>query len=244
MEQLHVAAQLREKAGVRGVLSKFRAEGVTPAVIYGLKKSPVQITVSEKEMLGVLKKGGNAVLKLKYADKEDNVIIKEVQRHVVTDRVIHIDFHRISLTEKIKVKVHIKIVGEAFGVKTEGGLLEHAMRDFTVLCLPTDIPKEIEVKVTDLKLDQAIRVRDIQHDKVEILDDPNHIVVSIVAPKEEVVETPVAAAGAVAGAAAAEPEVVAGKGKKEEEGAEGAAKPAAGAKPGDKPAEKKAEHKK
>jgi len=245
MEQLNVSAQLREKAGVRGVLSKFRAEGITPAVIYGLNKPPVQITVNEKEMLTVLKRGRNAVLKLKYSDKEDNVIIKEVQRHVVTDRVIHIDFHRISLTEKIKVKVHIKIVGEAFGVKTEGGLLNHNMHDFTVFGLPTDIPKEIEVKVTDLKLDQALHVKDIHHDKVEILDDPNQIIVSISAPKEEVVETPVAAAGAVAGAAAAEPEVVPGKGKKEEEGAEGAAKPAAGAKPGEKPApEKKAEHKK
>jgi len=241
MEQLHVAAQLREKAGVRGVLSKFRLDGITPAVIYGLKKPPVHITVSEKEILTVLKKGANAVLKLKYADKEDNVIIKDVQRHVVTDRVIHIDFHRISLTEKIKVKVHIKIVGEAFGVKTEGGILEHTMREFNVLCLPTDIPKEIEVEISKLKLNEAIRVKDIKHEKVEILDDPNHIIVSIVAPKEEVVETPAAAAGAAAGAAAAEPEVVAGKGKKEEEGAEGA-KPAAGA--AAKPGEKKAEPKK
>jgi large subunit ribosomal protein L25 len=239
MEQLHIAAQLREKAGVRGVLSKFRAEGVTPAVIYGLKKPPVQITVPEKEFLVVLKKGANAVLKLKYGDKEDNVIVKEVQRHVVTDRVIHIDFHRISLTEKIKVKVHIKIVGEAFGVKTEGGILEHAMREFTVLCLPMDIPKEIEVGITELKLDEAIRVKDIRHDKVEILDDPNHVIVSVTAPKEEVVETPVAAAGAAAGATAAEPEVIAAKGKKDEEGAEGAAKPAAAAKPGEKKAEPK-----
>jgi large subunit ribosomal protein L25 len=242
MEQLNVTAQLREKTGVRGVLTKFRAEGVTPAVIYGLKQPPVSITVSEKEMLGVLKKGANAVLKLKYSGKEDNVIIKSVQRHVVTDRVIHIDFHRISLTEMVTVKVHIKITGEAFGVKTQGGLLEHAMRDFTVHCLPTDIPKEIVVDITNLKLDEAIRVKDVNPGKVEIMDDPNHIIVSIVAPKEEVVETPVAAAGAAAGAAAAEPEVVAGKGKKEEEGAEGAAKPAAGA--AAKPGEKKPEAKK
>lgn len=246
MEQLNVAAQLREKAGVRGVLSKFRAAGITPAVIYGLKKPPVQITVPEKEMLGVLKRGSNAVLKLKYSDKEDNVIIKEVQRHVVTDRVTHIDFHRISLTEKLKVKVHIKIVGEAFGVKTEGGILEHTMREFNILSLPMDIPKEIEVEISNLKLNEAIRVKDIKYEKVEILDDPNHIIVSIVAPKEEVVETPAAAAGAAAGAAGAEPEIVAAKGKKEEEGAEGAAKP--GAKPAAgaaaKPGEKKAEPKK
>ncbi len=245
MEQLNIAAQLREKAGVRGVLSKFRAEGVTPAVVYGLKKPPVQITVSEKEMIGVLRKGSNAVLNLKYSDKEDTVIIKEVQHHVVTDRITHIDFHRISLTEKINVKVRIKLVGEAFGVKTEGGILEHSMREFNILCLPLDIPKEIEVEISNLKLNEAIRVKDVKHAKVEILDDANHIIVSIVAPKEEVVETPATAAGAAAGAAAAEPEIVAAKGKKEEEGAEGAAKPgakpaaAAAAKPGEKKAEPK-----
>ena len=246
MEQLTVSVQLRDKVGVRGVLSGLRHQGTIPAVIYGLKQPPVTVAVIEKEMLSVIKKGANAVLKLKYSDKEDNVIIKEIQRHVVTDRLIHIDFHRISLTEKIQVKVHIKIVGEAFGVKTEGGMLEHGMREFNVLCLPVDIPKEIEVNVTALKMGEGIRVKDVKFEKAEILDNPEHLIVSIVAPKEEVVETPVVA-GAVAGAAAAEPEVVAGKGKKEEgeEGAEGAAKPAAGAKPGDKPAaEKKAEPKK
>lgn len=222
MEQLTVSAQLREKAGVRGVLSNLRGQGSIPAVIYGLNQPPVSVIVAEKEMLGVMKKGANAVLKLKYSGKEDNVIIKAIQRHVVTDRLIHLDFHRISLTEKIQVKVHIKIVGEAFGVKTQGGLLEHSMREFNVLCLPIDIPKEIEVNVTALKMGEGLRVRDVKYEKAEILDDPNHMVVSIVEPKEEVVETPVAAAGAAAGAAAAEPEVVAAKGKKEE-GEEGKA---------------------
>ena len=233
MKQISIKAQIRDKAGVRGALSKSRAEGLTPAVVYGLNQPSASLSVSEKEILGVLKHGSNAVLKLKYSNKEDTVIIKDVQRHVVTDKVIHVDFHRISLTEKVTVKVHIKIVGEAAGVKTQGGLLEHALRDFTVRCLPTDIPKEIEVNVSDLKLDSAIRVGDIRYDKVEILDDPSHIIVSVAAPKEEAIETPAAAAGAAAGAAAAEPEVVAGKGKKEEEGAEAA-----------NPAEKKPEAKK
>ncbi|MBU2574696.1 MAG: 50S ribosomal protein L25 [Elusimicrobia bacterium] len=255
MEQLTVSAQLRDKIGGKGGLSALRSQGVIPAVIYGLKQPSVAVVVVEKEMLGIMKKGANAVLKLKYSGKEDNVIIKEVQRHVVTDKPIHIDFHRISLTEKIEVKVHIKIVGEAFGVKTEGGILEHSLREFNVLCMPVDIPKEIEVNVTELKLGESIRVKDVKSEKAEILDDPSHLIVTVVMPKEEVVETPVAAVGAVAGAAEAEPELVGGKGKKEEEGEEGAAEGAApgakpaqpGAKPAQpvaKPAEKKAEPKK
>lgn len=264
MEQINVSAKLREKTGGKGVLSGMRREGSIPAVIYGLNKPPVTVVVVEKEMTGIIRKGANAVLKLKYSDKEDNVIIKEVQRHVVTDKPIHIDFHRISLTEKIHVKVHIKIVGEAFGVKTEGGVLEHNMREFNVMCLPTDIPKEIEVDVTELKLNENLRVKDVKSGKAEIMDDLNQIVVSVFMPKEEVVETPVA--GTVAGAEAVEPELVGGKGKKLEEGEEGAegeakpgakpaagaagAKPAAGAAgakpaaPGAKPADKKPEAKK
>lgn len=232
MEQIILSAKLREKTGGKGGLSGLRLQGSIPAVVYGLKQPSVTVIVGEKEMIGIMKKGANAVLKLKYSDKEDNVIIKEVQRHVVTDRPIHFDFHRISLTEKIQVKVHVKVVGEAFGVKTEGGVLEHNMREVTVLCLPTDIPKELEVDVTNLKLGENMRVKDIKSAKAEILDDPNAIVVSVFMPKEEVVETPVE--GAVAGATEAEPELVGGKGKKLEEGEEGAEGEAA--KPGAKPA--------
>jgi large subunit ribosomal protein L25 len=154
------------------------------------------------------------------------------------------------MTDKIKVKVRVKLVGEACGVKMEAGILEHNMRELNVLCLPTDIPKEIEINIAELHLNGVIRVKDIKSDKAEIIEDAEHIVVSVVAPKEEKVETPVAAADA----AAAEPEVIA-KGKKEE-GEEGAAAEAGkgkpvdagkGAKPADagKPEDKKpAAHKK
>jgi len=238
MEQIIVEAQMREKIGGKKGLALLRQGGNVPAVIYGTGKPPVHVTVGEKEILAVLKKGANSVVKIKYLSSSDTAILKEVQKHVVTGRVVHIDFQRISLTDKIKVKVRVKLVGESCGVKMEGGIVEHNMRELNVLCLPTDIPKDIEVNITALHLGDVIRVKDIKSDKAEIIEEAEHIVVSVAAPKEEKVETPVAAAGATE----AEPEVIA-KGKKEE-GEEGAADAAKGAKPAEagkpgKPEDKK-----
>lgn len=244
MQQTIISAENREKAGQRGTLSAFRAGGRIPAVIYGLEKKPVNVTVDEKGMIALVRANPNAIITIKYQGGEDVVIIKAIQRHPVTDKYTHFDFLRISLTEKIKVKVHLKLVGECYGAKTEGGLVEHTMRELNVSCLPTEIPHEIVLDITDLHMNHSLRVKDIKPGKYDLLDAPEQIVVSVTAPKEEKVETP------VAGAEAAAPEVVGAKGKKEE-GAEGAA-PAAGAKPaaGGKPAagapaaDKKAEPKK
>ena len=234
MQQTMISAEAREKAGQRGTLSAHRAAGRVPAVIYGLDKKPVSITVDEKAITAVAKKDINAIITLKHPGGEDVVIIKAIQRHPTTNRFSHLDFQRISLTEKIKVKVHVKLTGECYGVKVQAGLVEHTMRELNISCLPTEIPHEIELDITDLHINHALRVKDIKPGKFDLLDAPEQIVVSVTAPKEEKVETP--AAGA-----AAEPEVVAAKGKKEE-GAEGAA-PAAGAKPaaGAPAADKKAE---
>ncbi len=228
MEQLLLNASLREKTGVRGVNSSLRTQGIVPAVVYGTEKKSLSLSINEKEFVSIMKKGHNAIIKLKYDKVEDSVIVKEIQRHVVSGKIIHVDFYRISLKDKIEVKIPLKFVGEAYGVKTQGGIIEHDMREFTVRCLPSDIPQEIVVDVTNLKIGDSIRVKDIKVEKVEIKEDGERIVASVITPKEEVIEKVAATPGG-----AQEPEVIA-KGKKEEEGAEAgkeAAKPAAEKKP-------------
>lgn len=225
MQQTIISADTRENAGVRAKLSAFRASGRIPAVIYGLDKKPVTVTVDEKAMTVVIRTNPNAIITIKHPGGEDIVILKAIQRHPVTDVYRHFDFQRISLTEEIKVKVHVKLVGECRGVKLQGGLVEHTMREVNVSCLPTEIPHELVLDITELDINTSLRVKDINPGKAELLDAPEQIVVSVTAPKEEKAEEP--AAGAAA--AGAEPEVVGAKGKKEE-GAEGAA-PAAGGKP-------------
>jgi large subunit ribosomal protein L25 len=238
MKQSSISAEMREKAGQRGTLTRLRASGRVPAVIYGLDKKPAVVTVDEKAMLAIIKADANAIIKIKYDSAEDVVIIKARQRHPLTERPTHFDFQRISLTEKIKVKVHVKLVGECYGVKVQAGLVEHTMRELNISCLPTEIPHEIVVDITELHINNSLRVKDIKADKFDLLDNPEQIVVSVTAPKEEKVETP--AAGA------AEPELAAVKGKKDEEGAPAAAgaKPAAGAKAAPAADAKKAESKK
>lgn len=230
MEQKIISAETRENPGVRGKLSAYRGAGRIPAVIYGLDKKPVSVTVDEKEMIALIRKDPNALITIKHPGGEDVVLIKEIQRHPVTDKYRHFDFQRVSLTEKIKVKVHVKLVGECYGVKQQSGLVEHTMRDVNVSCLPTEIPHEIQMDITNLHINDSLRVKDIKPGKFELLDAPEQIIVSVTAPKEEKVEETAAAAAP----GAAEPELAATKGKKEE-GAEGAAA---------KPAEKKAEPKK
>ncbi len=207
MNEIVLAAQERKTTGVGGFTNNMRAEGSIPAVVYGEKKPPMHISVPEKEMLKIIKTAKNNIIKLKYSKDGENVLIKAVQRHVVTEKLLHIDFQRISLSKEIEVEVHIKLFGEAQGVKLQGGLLQHGLRSVTVACLPTNIPKEILVDVAPLKLGDAVRVKDIKIEKAKILDDVEQVIVNIAIPREE--------AEPETDEAGAEPEV-AEKGKKEE----------------------------
>ena len=225
MEKFKITATKREKAGAKGVLSKIRGEKNIPAVIYGAGKEPFAITVAEKDLLAIQKAGGNAVIELALPTGTEQAIIKEVQYHVVTDKPIHIDFQRVSMDKPIETSVPVVLVGECAFIKTDGGLIDHVLREIAVKCLPADIPHHIDVDITNMTLTDAITVANLKAPKgVTFLGDSGRMVVHIIMPREEVVETP---AAAVPGAAAAQPELSATKGKKEEEGAA----PAAGGKP-------------
>ncbi|MBI4051657.1 MAG: 50S ribosomal protein L25 [Elusimicrobia bacterium] len=213
MEQIILTVDLREKKTTKGKTKALRQSRKVPAVIYGGKKSPLSVVVTEEDLLRTVRlAGANAILTLKHPEGSDTVILKQMQRHVVTDRPIHIDFQRISMKEKIEVKVPLKIVGEAPGVKLHGGILEHILRELKIRCLPTQIPHDIEVDVTGLEIGHGVAVKDLKIPQdLEVLEDLNHIIVNVVVPTEE--EAPVPEVAAVA---STEPEVIS-KGKKEEE---------------------------
>ena len=145
-------------------------------------------------------------------------MVKELQRHPVTDRPVHADFQRISLTQKIDARVPLIIVGIATGVKDFGGMLAIDLRELRIKALPTKIPQKIEVDVTKLGLHEALHVGDLSlPEGVEIVDDAKSVVVHVTIAKVEVVEE-VAAVVPAEGAAGAEPESSNTKGKKDEEG--------------------------
>ena len=226
-----MATQTKEKekvvleADVRAIAGKqaesLRRTGLIPAVVYGEGGSPANIQVDAKELSRVLhtKAGGNVLISLRVnggsKKGEDMVLIRELQHHPVTHKIIHIDFHRVSLTKRITVTVPLTFKGDAIGVKQGGGILEHIRWDIEVECLPTEIPAEIPVDVTALEVGKTIAVKDLQlQSGVRVVTDPELPIVTCEIPKEEA--PPVAEEAA---AAATEPEVLKQK-KPEEEAAE------------------------
>lgn len=222
MQKVKINAQPREKAGVRGELSKIRAQKNIPAVLYGEGLEPVSITVSQKDLAEIQKAGSNAIIEMALPKGTENAIIKEIQYHVVSDEPIHVDFQRISMDKPLETVVPIVLTGDCVWVKENGGIVDHTVREVSIKCLPADIPHEIAVDITGLTLDKHVTLADLVAPKgVTILGEADRMIVHIMIPREEVA----AVAAATAGAEAAQPELSATKGKKEEEGA-AAAKPA------------------
>jgi large subunit ribosomal protein L25 len=219
--EITLNVEVRAEKGSKKELSTLRAGSRIPAVIYGGKGGPINIALSEREFMDARKKGGtNAILRLKHPKGEETVMVKELQRHPVTDRPVHADFQRISLSQKVDARVPLVVIGVALGVKDFGGMLAIDLRELRIKALPTQIPQKIEVDVTKLGLHEALHVGDLKlPEGVEIVDDPKAVVVHVTIAKVEVVAEPVAGAVPVEGAAAvAEPESSNTKGKKDDEG--------------------------
>jgi large subunit ribosomal protein L25 len=226
MEELFLDAEQRQEVG-RGKVKDLRDAGFIPAVVYaqGMESTPVKISHRQLVQLVHHHRIESAVINLKVKDDKKKTrpcLIKEIQYDPVHGEIVHVDFNEISLTKAIKVNVPVAVKGEAVGVKQEGGSLEHILWELEVECLPTSIPKEIEIDVTALKLKDSIHVKDITPPEgVKILNDPGAIILTVAEPmKEEIVAAP------VEGEVAQEPEVI--KEKKEvpaegevEEGKEG-----------------------
>jgi large subunit ribosomal protein L25 len=205
---------------------RLRASGRVPGVVYGAKKNTLAVSVDPKVISRILssESGHNTIFDLQVAGEKTKAMIVDWQYEPIRGHILHIDMKRIAMDEKMRVLVPIHLVGEAAGVKQQGGILDQILREVEVECLPADIPTHIDCDVTELVFGTVARVKDLPHGgKLKFITDENQAVAHITSVKEEVAPTPEAAAEAAA-AAPAEPEVIK-KGKQEtaEEGAEPAA---------------------
>lgn len=216
MEEIILEAEVRDELG-KGKVKGLRDDGFIPAVVYSQGKEPVSVKLSHKKFLGLVhqyqQRLESTVINLKIANDKSKgqraCLVKEIQYDPVKGDVTHVDFNQISLTKVIKVNVPVNIKGESIGVKQEGGSLEHVLWEIEVECLPTDIPKGIDIDITSLKIGGSIHVKDVTFPaNVKPLTDPGAIIVSIAEPMKE--EAP---AEAVEGEEKKEPEVI--KEKKE-----------------------------
>jgi large subunit ribosomal protein L25 len=216
----------------RAVLGKnasrrLRRQGLIPAVVYGAGDAPVSVVLEPKSLLQILhsESGANTIfqLSLEGDDQRRHVMIKDYQTDPVKDRLMHADLLRIQMDEVIEVDVPVHVVGEAVGVKLDGGILDHVTREIRVASLPGNIPEHISIDVSALKIGDGLRVSDLAaDDRYRILTEPDQTLVVISAPAKEEEAAP-AAEAVVAGPV--EPEVIKkGKAVAEEEGggAEGA----------------------
>jgi large subunit ribosomal protein L25 len=232
--------------GRRAGAKKLRTAGRIPAVIYGRETKPQNLELNAKEMEELIHHSVSENLLVDLAVKDDSrpkrlALVQEVQHHPLNGDVLHVDFHEVSENEKVVIMVPVETEGEAAGVKTGGGVLEHVLFKLKVRALPKDLPEQIIIDVTSLELNRAIHIGDIKPPAgVEILGDKNIPVVSVAMPRTEEEEAAATEAGA---AAAGDVEMIKEKKEEGEEGApaakgaekgapaKGAAAPAKGAAP-------------
>ena len=224
-KQVKLTAQRREATG-RSAIRKLKARGIVPAIVYGGKDKPQPLQVSRRDISLMLShaSGENILVELEIAGEKGSrmAMIQEIQHSPVGGDVLHVDFHTVSMDEKIEAPVPLEPVGVANGVKNFGGLLEQSLRTLEVECLPRDLPDKIVVDVSALNIGDSIHVRDIQLPAgVAAKTQHDLTAFSVLAPAVE--EEPVAEVAEVA----AGPEVIK---EKKEEGEAAAAAPAGAAK--------------
>lgn len=221
MKSVSLTAYPRTLSGRLNV-KKLRAQGRVPAVIYGGQAKPESLEVVQTELENLIHHSvsENVLVDLKVdggAGANRLALLQDVQHYALTGKVLHVDFHEVSATEKVTITVPVETKGEAIGVKRDGGVLEHVLFKVKVKALPKDLPEAIDVDVTSLEVGKTIHLGELpQIEGVEYVGDPKISVISVAAPRTEKAEE--------AAPAAAPGDVVALKEKKPEEAAAAPAK--------------------
>ena len=163
---------------------RTRLQNKVPAVVYhsGIEATPLSV---DKISLNKALRTGQMIFEVNVEDKDQFVLVKEIQYHPVTDEIIHIDFQKVKEDEKISLEVAVRSSGEAQGVKL-GGLLVQMLNSVTIKCRPAEIPEFLEIDVTDMEMNTNLFVKDIAlPEDVEMLTADDIAVVSVQEPKQE-----------------------------------------------------------
>ena len=220
MEKVVLQATKRDVVGKQ--VKALRREGKLPAVIYGRHTDPIKINLdAHSASLALGKLTSSSLVTINVDGAEHIALVREKQRDYIKNRLLHVDFLAVSLTEKLRTSVSVHFVGVSPAVKDFNAVLVHNLEELDVECLPGDLPERIDVDISVLQRPgEGIRLKDVHvSDKVRLLGDPETMVaVATFAKIEE--EAPVAGAEAVVAPTEAEPEISVERGKKEEEVAE------------------------
>lgn len=186
MEDLALRAERRTAMGKR--VRALRRQGLVPANLYWRRQETIPLQFPQRELENFLAHHhGTAVVRISFNGQERPALIKHIQRHPTSDRLLHVTFQQVALTEKLRAEVPLHFVGEAPAAKARGGTLLHNLTAVEVEALPHDLPSMLEVDVSSLvDFDAAIHVRDLTPPAgVTILEDPEELVAKVVPPAVE-----------------------------------------------------------
>lgn len=187
MQLITIESTIRE-TGSKAQRAQTRAAGNVPAVIYGNSKDALAIAVNRKSVEKLLHTEGgmHAIVQLNFENAPEHnspALMKATQRHPVRDNLLHVDFLRIRLDQRIQTQVSVVLTGRAKGI-VEGGVIDHQLREINIECLALDTPEHIEVDISHLGLGESIHVSDLNvGEGVTILTDADFAVASIHAPR-------------------------------------------------------------
>ena len=202
-EQVNLNAEAREIDG-KSSSRKLRNAGSVPAVIYGGETDPIKVSILEKDITKASEVPGftTQILKITVSGEEQSVIVKELQRHPATQRVLHADLQRVNPDTKISITVPVRFINEdiCIGVKTHGGAIARLINNIDISCLASNLPEFLEVDIAELDVGDSIFLSGLNlPDGVEIPslalgDDRDQAVVSVTEAKvldiePEIVET-------------------------------------------------------
>lgn len=214
-----IKAEKREVFG-KNASRRLRREGMMPAVFYEAGRGSVPLKLKKSDIFKILKleSGERTIVQISYDSELKDAMIKELQRNPVTDEILHADFIQIAMDKAVRVSIPVITVGEAVGVKAEGGFVDLITREVEIECLPKNIPEHIEVDISNLHLRQSLKVGDLTAPEgVKLTTQADTVLVLIEAPSKE--EEVVVEAEEEVIAEPTEPEVI--KKERPEEEAEG-----------------------
>jgi len=183
MSEITIEVEQREETG-KNANRRLRASGFIPAVVYGGGRESVAIQVENKVIHDLLRQEGGEhavfLLKLSGTDKSRHTMVKEVEIHPISRQIVHIDFQRVLMTEKVKVLVGIELLGTPEGVKNEGGVLDFISREVEVESLPGDLPPKLTLDVSALEVGDHLEAKDLEMpENVELMEDPGRTIVAV-----------------------------------------------------------------
>jgi large subunit ribosomal protein L25 len=164
---------------------RLRAAGRMPATVYGGSGAATSVSINTRELGSLLRQeGGRQAIFTLAIDGADSTPVKihRYERDPITNRPLHLDFVRVSMTEKTKVQVPLEFTGEPLGVKQDGGMLEVHLHQVEIECFPRDIPASLQVDISTLPVGSHLYVRDIpvDPDNITIVTDGDHLMVSLI----------------------------------------------------------------